>query len=103
MTPWSLKLHPESHKLFVLCKNHDSPKESRKICTKACVGCGICARLAGESNLVMDNHLAVINYNVYGGDSSLPTDKCPTEGLVVLDHGTKITKNPVVQEEKTAE
>ena len=88
-----IELHPESHKLFVLCKNHDSPKESRKICTKACVGCGICARVAGESNIAMDNNLAVINYNVYGQDLILPTDKCSTEGLVVLDMGQKYTKN----------
>lgn len=88
-----IELHPESHKLFVLCKNHDSPKESKKICTKACVGCGICARVAGESNIAMDNNLAVINYNVFGKDTVLPTDKCSTEGLVILDMGKKITKN----------
>ena len=88
-----IELHPESHKLFVLCKNHDSPKESRKVCTKSCVGCGICARVAGESNIAMDNNLAVINYNVYGQDLILPTDKCSTEGLVVLDMGQKYTKN----------
>ena len=88
-----IELHPESHKLFVLCKNHDSPKESRKICTKSCVGCGICARVAGESNITMDNNLAVINYNVFGNDTVLPTDKCSTEGLVVLDMGKKITRN----------
>ena len=80
-----IELHPESHKLFVLCKNHDSPKESRKICTRACVGCGICARIAGETNMVMDNNLAVINYNVYGTDTDFPVEKCPTDGLVVLN------------------
>jgi len=85
-----IELHPESHKLFVLCKNHDSPKESRKICTKSCVGCGICARVAGESNIAMDNHLAVINYNVYGTDPELPTEKCSTNGLVVLDVGQSL-------------
>ncbi len=87
-----IELHPESHRLFVLCKNHDSPKESRKICTRACVGCGICARLAGESNMVMDNNLAVINYNVYGSDPDFPVEKCPTDGLVVLGVGRKKTE-----------
>jgi len=84
-----IELHPERHKLFVLCKNHDSPKESRKICTRACVGCGICARLAGESNIYMDNNLAVINYNVYGTDADFPLEKCPTDGLVILEVGKK--------------
>jgi ferredoxin len=79
-----MELHPESHKLFVLCKNQDSPKESRKICTRACVGCGICVRVAGEGNMEMKDGLAVVNYEVFGSDSVLPTEKCPTDGLVVI-------------------
>ena len=79
-----MELHPESHKLFVLCKNEDSPKEARKICTRACVGCGICVRLAGEGNMEMKGNLAVVNYDVYGTDPVFPTEKCPTDGLVVI-------------------
>jgi Na+-translocating ferredoxin:NAD+ oxidoreductase RNF subunit RnfB len=79
-----MELHPESHKLFVLCKNQDSPKESRKICTRACIGCGICVREAGEGNMEMKDGLAIVNYNIYGSDPVLPTEKCPTYGLVVL-------------------
>ncbi|MEE9464993.1 MAG: RnfABCDGE type electron transport complex subunit B, partial [Candidatus Neomarinimicrobiota bacterium] len=26
-----IELHPESHRLFIICKNHDSPKEARKM------------------------------------------------------------------------
>jgi electron transport complex protein RnfB len=80
-----IELHPESHKLFVLCKNQDSPKESRKVCTRACVACGICVRIAGESNMMMKNNLAIIDYNVYGSKTEFPIDKCPTDGLVILD------------------
>jgi Na+-translocating ferredoxin:NAD+ oxidoreductase RNF subunit RnfB len=79
-----IELHPESHKLFVLCKNEDSPKESRKICTRVCVGCGICVRLAGEGKMEMKNNLAVINYDVFGKDMVFPTEKCPTDGLVII-------------------
>lgn len=79
-----IELHPESHKLFVLCKNQDSPKESRKICTKACIACGICVRLAGEGNMEMKDNLAIVNYDKYGSDSVFPTEKCPTDGLVVI-------------------
>jgi Na+-translocating ferredoxin:NAD+ oxidoreductase RNF subunit RnfB len=79
-----IELHPESHKLFVLCKNLDSPKESRKICTRACVGCAICVRKAGENNMMMRNNLAIVNYNVFGTEGELPTDKCPTDGLKIL-------------------
>ena len=80
-----IELHPESHKLFVFCKNLDSPRESRKICTRACVGCGICTRAAGETNMVMDNNLAIINYDVYGTKAELPTEKCPTDSLIVMN------------------
>ena len=90
-----IELHPESHKLFVRCKNEDPPKEARKICTRACVGCVICVRMAGENNMMMRNHLAVINYDVYGKDLELPTDKCPTEGLVIMDSSKHETEEKV--------
>jgi hypothetical protein len=44
--------------------------------------------MAGESNIVMDNNLAVINYNVYGSEAKLPTEKCPTDCLVILDQNS---------------
>jgi Na+-translocating ferredoxin:NAD+ oxidoreductase RNF subunit RnfB len=80
-----IELHPQSEKLFVLCKNHDSPKESRQLCTKACIGCQICVRAAGDDNMYMDNNLARVNYDQYGKDANLPTDKCPTDCLVILN------------------
>ena len=48
------------------------------------MGCGICVRLAGEGNMEMKNNLAVVNYDIYGADPVLPTEKCPTDGLVVI-------------------
>lgn len=78
-----IELHPESHRLFVLCKNHDSPKEARRMCTKACIGCQICVRAVSGDEIAMDNHLAVIDYNIYGHEAILPTDRCPTDCLAV--------------------
>lgn len=79
-----IELHPMSHNLFVLCKNHDSPKDSRKMCLKACTGCGICARKVGEENISIVENLAVVNYEVFSNVTELPTDKCATKGLVLL-------------------
>lgn len=79
-----IELHPYSHRLFIFCKNHDSPKESRKTCLKACVGCSICVRKAGEENISMKNNLAVINYENSDGKAELPTDKCPTDVIILL-------------------
>jgi len=83
-----IELHPVSHKLFVLCKNHDSPKVSRKVCTKACIGCQICVREAEEGQMFMDDNLAVVDYEVYGQDDVLPTDRCPTDCLVIMTSET---------------
>jgi Na+-translocating ferredoxin:NAD+ oxidoreductase RNF subunit RnfB len=90
-----IELHPESSKLFLLCKNQDPPKESRKICTRACIACAICVRAAGEGNIEMKDNLAVINYERYRTQTDFPLEKCPNAGLVIIDSG-------VLKEEKTA-
>ncbi|NOZ03723.1 MAG: RnfABCDGE type electron transport complex subunit B [FCB group bacterium] len=79
-----MELHPVSHTLFVLCKNEDGPKEARQTCLKACIGCGICVRAVNEGEMIMENNLAKINYDVYGHQTVLPTDKCSTNCLVVV-------------------
>ena len=80
-----IEIHSESHKLFVLCKNHDNPKISRTVCTKSCVGCGICIKNVEEGQIFMDNNLAIIDYDHFGYEATLPTDKCPTKGLTIID------------------
>jgi len=92
-----IEIHPVSHKLFVLCKNHDDPKSSRQLCTKACIGCQICVRGADEDGMYMDNNLAYVNYEKYGAGNELPTDRCPTDCLVIFN-GTGSEKT----EEKAA-
>lgn len=79
-----VELHPESHRLFVLCRNHDSPKEARKMCAKACIGCQICTRAVDGDGMAIDNNLAAIDYSTYGHEAVLPTDRCPTDCLVIL-------------------
>lgn len=91
-----MELHPESHKVFVLCKSQDPPKEARQTCIRACVGCNLCIRMVKEGQMVLKDNLAVIDYDVYGKEPVLPTDRCPTDGLVVIDSTTK-------KEEKIAE
>lgn len=81
-----IELHPLSHKLFVLCKNQDDPKTSRKLCTRACIGCQICVRGAVEDGMYMQDNLAYVNYEKYGTEAELPTDRCPTGCLVIVDN-----------------
>jgi len=79
-----MEMHPISEKLFVFCKNQDNPKDARKVCIRACIGCQICVRAAGDENMYMEDNLAKINYSTYGKDAVLPTDRCPTECLLTI-------------------
>ncbi len=87
-----IEIHPISNKLFVLCKNHDAPKVARTVCTKACIGCQICVRAVDEGAMFMDNHLAKIDYSVFGKHPELPTEKCSTKGLVIIEHSPQQTE-----------
>lgn len=91
-----IEMHPESHKLFIMCKNEDSAKESRATCIKACIGCGICIRAVEEGEIVLDNNLAKIDYDKYGLVPVIPTEKCPTKSFVTFGEA------PVEQPEEAA-
>ena len=80
-----IELHPETDTVFVACRNEDSPKDSRKVCIKACVGCGLCARGVDEGLMTMENNLARIDYHLYGQGTELPTTKCSTNALILLE------------------
>jgi len=83
-----IELHAESDNLFVLCRNQDAPKDARKICIKACIGCGICVRAVDNGEITLENNLARIDYKRYGKQKQLPTDKCSTGCLVVIQKET---------------
>ncbi len=80
-----IELHPEKHKLFIFCKNEDAPKDARKVCIAACVGCGICVRAVEEGQINMENNLARIDYQNYGQEAIVPTEKCPTKAINIID------------------
>ena len=71
--------------IFVACKNEDSPKDSRKVCIKACVGCSLCVRGLDEGLMTMENNLARIDYHLYGQNHGLPTEKCPTQAVILIE------------------
>ena len=79
-----IELHPESDTIFVACRNTDSPKDSRKVCIRACVGCGLCVRGVEEGLMTMENNLARIDYHLYGQGKELPTEKCATNALIMI-------------------
>ncbi|MCF7806913.1 MAG: RnfABCDGE type electron transport complex subunit B [Candidatus Marinimicrobia bacterium] len=94
-------MHPVSHTLFVACKNEDSPKDSRQVCIKACVGCGLCVRGVEEGLMTMENNLARIDYHLYGTDCrELPTEKCSTNAIILLE---SVSKEKSVERAEMAE
>lgn len=80
-----IELHSTKDTVIVACRNQDDPKTSRKVCIKACVGCSICVRPFENDEMTMENNLARIDYAKYGQGNSLPTDKCPTEAIVLIE------------------
>ncbi len=74
-----IEMHPDSHKVFVLCKNHDDPKTAKEVCTVACTGCGICVRKAGDG-MSMDNYLPIIDYEKLDPET-IPFDKCKSSSI----------------------
>lgn len=85
-----VELHPVSRKLFVLCKNHDDGRYSRSVCTKVCYACNLCVKNAPEGSMEMDDNLArVVNYDIYGKEVALPTEKCQTGAIVIAGVNSK--------------
>jgi len=80
-----IEMHPVSDTVFVACKNEDSPKDSRKVCIKACVGCSLCVRGVDDGLMTLENNLARIDYHFYGQNHELPTAKCPTQAIILME------------------
>ncbi len=76
-----IEVHPYSHQLFIFCKNLDEAKYARTVCTKACNACKACVKAVEEGQIVMEENLAVIDYDLFGKDTELPTKKCLTGAM----------------------
>jgi len=80
-----IELHGEVDTIFVACRNTDIPKDSRKVCIRACSGCGLCVKGVEEGMMTVENNLARIDYHLYGQGKELPTQKCVTNALIMIE------------------
>lgn len=75
------KLIPEDQKVFIACSSHDTGPNSKKACKAACIGCGICAKLGDKDTFILDNNLALVNYDAAqkaeAAKLKIATEKCP--------------------------
>lgn len=76
-------IQPVSHKLWVSCKNQEAGDAVLEECHVGCTACGKCAMDAGESLIIMDNNIPVVNYNA--NQFKDPIERCPTGAIVWLD------------------
>jgi Na+-translocating ferredoxin:NAD+ oxidoreductase RNF subunit RnfB len=77
-------LHPVSHRLWVACKNLEAGDEILEDCEVACTACARCAMDAPGDLVVMENNLAVVDYN-QNHNTKKPIQRCPTGAIIWLD------------------
>ena len=78
-------LQPESHRLWVACKNLEKGEEAETDCLVLCTACGRCAADAPEGLITMQQNLAVIDYSKNSLASRVAIERCPTGAIVWLD------------------
>ncbi|MBK1733967.1 Fe-S cluster protein [Halorhodospira abdelmalekii] len=80
-----LSLQPESHRLWVNCRNQDPQDEAMAQCEVVCTGCGRCAADAPEGLIRIERNLAIIDYEKNALASPVAIERCPTGAIVWLE------------------
>lgn len=78
-----IKMVPYNKKVHILCSSHDKGGAVRKYCGVGCIGCRRCVKEAPEGAIVMEDNLAVVNY-----EADIPAavaDVCPMNTIHASD------------------
>ena len=78
-----IELFPVGAHVAVTCNSKDKGAVSRKLCTVACIGCGICVKNCPHDALKIENNLAVLDAKICISKCSEATclSKCPTGAI----------------------
>ncbi len=75
------QLIPKPQKVYVACSSTEPGKAVRKTCRVGCVACGVCVKSCPYHAIVMENNLAVIDYEKCE-NCGICVYKCPTKSIV---------------------
>ena len=68
---------PQKTAVAVMCSNKDKGADARKACKNACIGCKKCERVCQHGAIIVNNNLAVIDYDKCTNCGNCATE-CPT-------------------------
>lgn len=77
-----IEMHPEPHKLFVYCRSRDKGAYAKKVCSVACIACGLCVKdCSVPGGIILKNNLAVIDHDA-APQNDESTKRCPTKCIL---------------------
>ncbi|HOV70085.1 MAG TPA: Fe-S cluster domain-containing protein [Clostridia bacterium] len=79
-----IELIPASEAVGILCKSHDTGKDTRSVCKIGCIACSKCVKECPAMCISMKDNLAVIDYSKCYG-CRVCVGVCPTKTIKNID------------------
>ncbi len=84
-----IQMVPAGSPVMVTCNSKDKGAAARKLCTVACIGCGICAKNCSYGAIKVENNVAIVDSHVCIEKCDDPKclAKCPTKAINSITAG----------------